>query len=80
MLLHLLFSLSQLASSVEIFDFSTEKWEKKPTSGEPPSGLYNNAYTAIGKSSSSVVNYYTEYENNSSTYTDCPRHLNLYKL
>ena len=38
----------QLASVVEVFDFETELWEKKATSGSPPPGLYNTAYTTIG--------------------------------
>ena len=40
---------TQLASVVEVFDFETELWERKTTSGTPPSGLYNTAYTTIGK-------------------------------
>ena len=39
----------QLASVVEVFDFETELWEKKTTSGPPPPGLYNTAYTTIGR-------------------------------
>ena len=39
----------QLASVVEVFDFETELWEKKTTSGPPPPGLYNTAYATIGK-------------------------------
>lgn len=39
----------QLASVVEVFDFEMELWEKKTTSGTPPPGLYNTAYTTIGR-------------------------------
>lgn len=41
--------IMQLASVVEVFDFETELWEKKTTSGTPPPGLYNTAYTSIGR-------------------------------
>ena len=38
-----------------MFDFETELWEKKTTSGNPPSGLYNTAHTTIGRSLSDVL-------------------------
>lgn len=39
----------KLASTVEIFNFSCEQWEKpKPTRGSPPSGYVRPAHTIIG--------------------------------
>ena len=45
-------NIMQLASMVEVFDFEAELWEKKTTSGTPPPGLYNTAYTTIGRPAS----------------------------
>ena len=38
-----------------MFDFETELWEKKTTSGNPPSGLYNTAHTTIGRFLSDIL-------------------------
>ena len=40
----------QLSSQVEVFDTQTELWSQRSTTGTPPNGLYNCAYTAVGKS------------------------------
>ena len=40
----------QLVTTVEVFDISTEMWEKVPTHGTPPPGLWNSAYTVVGTS------------------------------
>jgi len=45
-----LISLSQLSSVVEVFDCQSEVWVQRSTAGKPPKGLYNCAYTHIGKS------------------------------
>ena len=37
----------KLASTIEIFDPYLETWEKHPTTGVPPPGLYFGAYTSL---------------------------------
>ena len=38
----------EVVQKVEVFDISTEQWEKKLTHGTLPPGLYNTAYAVVG--------------------------------
>ena len=39
-----------LATTVEVFDVSTNLWKRNPTNGVPPPGLFGTAYTVVGTS------------------------------
>jgi len=37
-----------LATTVEVFDVSTNLWKRNPTNGKPSPGLFGTAYTVVG--------------------------------
>jgi len=43
-------NVPEFASTVEVFDLTTELWEQKSIHGIPPPGMSNTAYTVVGTS------------------------------